>query len=54
MRSNSVKKIKSGFQVSSPTVVKWLLQTHRIVTNVPECHEQKSYQLAYHDLVDAH
>lgn len=54
MRSNSIKKIKRGFRFLPHTAIKWLLQTHRIVTNVPEFHEQKSNQLAYCDFADAH
>lgn len=49
-----LKRSKEASRFLPHTAVKWLLQTHRIVTNVPEFHEQKSNHLAYRDLVDAH
>lgn len=42
-----LKRSKEPSRFLPHTAVKWLLQTHRIVTNVPEFHEQKSNQLAY-------
>lgn len=47
-----LKRSKEASRFLHRTAIKWLLQTHRIVTNVPECHQQKSKQLTYHALVE--